>query len=153
MRNHYNENNPVEDADEEEDEDEFSGYAITDDSGREVERGKKKKKKSYDDQDDSKDEPVEASPIPENEQTVMIDNARVSRLNEGDALTLKITGEQSGEVHGESGKVGDLKPAYVRKLSENRKGWYAQCFLYSASAPAMVKIKFSEKPGKGAVKI
>ncbi|MCL2798086.1 MAG: hypothetical protein FWD58_08560 [Firmicutes bacterium] len=150
MRKHYNdENNPYNDADED-DEDEFAGYAITDEDGREVEREDKKKKKSY---DDTPEEPVEASPIPKDEQTVMIDNARVASLGKGDALTLKITGAESAEVHGGSEKAGDLKPAYVKKLLETREGWYARCFLHSASFPVMVKIKFFERPHKGAVKV
>ena len=137
-------------GDEEDDGDEFAGYAITDDTGREVEREDKRKKRSY---DEPADEPVEASPIPKDEQTVMVDNARVSGMGEGDALTLIITGEESAELHAESEKVGSLKPAYVKKLLETRSGWYAQCFIFSASAPVMVKIKFFERHRKGAVKI
>ena len=149
MKRHYDENNPF-DADEE-DEDEYAGYVITDESGREVEReDKKKKKKSY---DDGKDEPVEASPIPKDEQTVMIDNASVAGLSEGDALALKITGGESASVYAGKEKAGDLKPAFVKKLLESRKEWYAQCFLFSASAPVMVKIKFFQSPTDGAVKI
>ena len=151
MRKHYDENNPNEEAGEVDDEDEFAGYAITDDAGREVEREDKKKKKiTY---AEKYDEPVEASPIPKDEQTVMIDNARLAGLSEGDALSLHITGCESAEVLGAGGKAGDLKPAYVKKLLESRGGWYAQCFLHSASAPVMVKIKFFEKPESGAVKI
>jgi len=149
MRRHYDENNSFE-ADDEADDDEFAGFAITDDTGKEFLREDGKKKKSYDDGDD---EPVEASPIPENEQTVLIDNAKVSELAEGGALTLVIGGEESAALYAGDEKAGDLKPAFVKKLLENRKGWYARCFLFSVSAPVMVKIKFFEKFHKGSTKI
>ena len=148
MKRHYDENN-ADNTDHDEDEDEFSGYAITDDTGTEILREMKKKKKNvYED-----DEVVEASVIPENEQTVMIDNPKLSGIKVGDMLTLVIKNEEAAFVYNEKKKVGELKPAFVKKLFESRKDWHAQCFLYSDSFPIMVKIKFSERARKNSIKI
>ena len=149
MKKDYDENNRPDDDDS--DEDEFAGYSITDDEGQEVEReGKKKKKISY---DDASDEPVEASPIPENEQTVLIDNAHIFGLSEGDMLSLHITGEESASVFLGAEKVGDLKSAFVKKLLVDRRGWHVRCFFHSAAVPVMVRLVYYRTQVKNAVRI
>jgi hypothetical protein len=131
--------------------DEYEGFAVTDDTGAEmdVERKKTKREKAavWDD-----GETVEASPIPKNEQTVLLDKPSVADLADGTALTLCIDGETAA-VYFKKEKAGELKPAFVKKLLEERAGFFARCVLVSASAPVMVKLFFSTEPGEGTVKI
>ncbi len=131
--------------------DEYEGFSVTDATGAEMDvsrpEKKKRKKESWDD-----GETVEASPIPENEQTVMIDEPNVAELSPGAPLTLVVSGETVSVFSGET-KAGSLKPAFVKKLSETRKGLHAECTLFSVSAPVMVKLKFYSRARKNTLKI
>ena len=147
MKRHYDENNPYADDD---GEDEFEGFTVTDDEGVAVEHTKNKKKKKEESYDDG--ETVEASAIPENEQTAMFDNAKISGLGLGAPLILHIKSDAAAFLYSGAKKAGVLKPAFTQKLLTERKGRYAECFLYSADPP-MVKIKFYVRPRKNTVKV
>jgi hypothetical protein len=134
------------DLETEEDADEYEGYSLVDENGDEINgrKSKKKKKESYDD-----GETVEASPIPLNEQLVIVDNPNISGLDTGARLTLRITDDKTGGVyHGEI-KAGDFKSAFIDRLLWNREGSYCECILHSAAAPVMVKLIFYEEFKEG----
>lgn len=83
-----------------------------------------------------------ASPIPQNEQTVILSDPSVAKLHDGDELTLRFCGEDCGVFFGDK-KVGGLRPAYVKKLKAERGGQNARVF-YKAAVPPMARIVFGE---------
>ena len=84
-----------------------------------------------------------ASPIPQNEQTVILAEPNVARLKDGDELTLEFSGEDCCDVKNGAKKVGSLKPAYVHKLKTERGSQLAKVY-YKAAVPAMIRIVFGE---------
>lgn len=80
-----------------------------------------------------------ASPIPQNEQTVILDRPDVARLKDGQELTLAF-GQTCAVLY--NGKtVGGLKDAYVKKLCAERGGQCAKVY-YKHTVPPMVRIVF-----------
>ena len=153
----YDENNQFMDEDYENKPEiyESEGYSVVDAEEVHIDRTElketskeKTKEENYDD-----GETVEASVIPEDEQTVLIDKPKVSGLSIGDSLALKIESEKSIFVQSGDKKVGELKPAYCQKLFTARKGQYVLCSLHSGAPLVMVKLRFFNKPGKNRVKI
>ncbi len=143
----YKENNYISSDYEDEDEDEFGGYSIVDASGADISEIKKIYKKAVEE-----DEPTIATPIPENEQTVIIENVSFILPKTGRQLSLKLSAAQ-GEVWDKKIKVGELKAAFVKKLYETRAGQFARVFMHSDVAPVMVRLVFTDKPEDGAVEI
>lgn len=86
------------------------------------------------------DEETIASPIPENEQKVIVDNAHFFGLSEGARLKIVLSG--GGIVEHNGKKIADLKPAFVARLIEKRGGSFARVTLYSFDPP-MIKMEFS----------
>jgi|GEM_PF-2048872 len=157
MSHIYDENNLEHDTDQETN-NEFDGFSVLDmNDGEEVlqfketsveAQPKKLKEENYDD-----GETVEASAIPDNEQTVMIDNANLSGLRLGDSVTLKIINATSIAVYAGEKKVGDFKPAFCQKLLETRVDTYVECSVYATAPFAMIKLKFFAHSCKNTVKI
>ncbi|MCL2848373.1 MAG: hypothetical protein FWE13_06510 [Firmicutes bacterium] len=154
----YDENNQLIDEDYENKTEiyESEGYSVVDAEEVHIDRTelketvkeKEKKEENYDD-----GETVEASVIPEDEQTVLIDKPKVSGLSVGDSLTLKIESEKSILVQNGDKKVGELKPAYCQKLFATRKGQYMLASFHASTPLVMVKLKFFARPGKNRIKI
>jgi len=153
----YDENNPYADEDKkarEEEQEQFNGYLMVDEEGIEEETTDKPKKEkkveeSYDD-----GEMAPASVIPENEQVVMVDNAKVNKLAEGSKLKLVISKDKkSAAVFFEDSKVGELKPAFVQKMCIEKQGKFAECLLNSKQPPVMIKIRYFASKGKGRTSI
>lgn len=132
--------------DESEEENEFSGFSIVDESGLDINEIKKIVK------DAEEDEPAIATPIPENEQIVIVDNAGLLIPDAGEKLDIKIS-KVAGSVFYKKMKVGDFKPAFLARLYETREGSFVKAFLHSNEAPVMVKLIFSSDNDNGAVKI
>ena len=82
-----------------------------------------------------------ASPIPQNEQTVILAEPNVATLKDGQELTLTFA-DACTVLHGKK-KVGSLKDAYVQKLRAERGGQKAKVY-YKQTVPPMVRIVFGE---------
>ena len=122
----YDEENPLTDGDD----DEMSGYTVIEENSiyklfRTEEPGE-----------------TVATPIPDNEQTVIICEPSVSRISDGDELSLVFDGDNCAIKNGAK-KVGSLKPAYVKKLKTERGGALFRVF-YKLTTPPMVRIVFGE---------
>ncbi len=124
MRRVYDEENmPYEDAEEE-----FDGYTVVDDhSIFNVGVIAAVEPKGW------------ASPLPENETTVILFEPNVRGVKDGDKLKLQFDGENCS-VH-KTAKIGILKPAFVKKLIADRGGTPYEAF-YKASTPPMVRLVF-----------
>ncbi len=121
----YDEENLVND----EDEDEMAGYTVEDaNSVFNIAVS------------DSEEEETIATPIPQNEQTVILSEPSVGTLRDGAPLKLKFDGEAC-DVYSGSKKAGSLKPAYVKKLKSERGGQKAEVF-YKKDIPPMIRIVF-----------
>lgn len=83
-----------------------------------------------------------ATPIPENEQTVILADAQTARLHDGDELTLLFVDDDC-TVQAAGKKVGSLKQAYVKKLKAERGGQSARVY-YKQTTPPMVRIVFGD---------
>ena len=152
--NTYDENNLNLD-DELDNTNEFEGYSVVDaedvNADRTIETSSKvaaKKEENYDD-----GQTAEASPLKTDIQSVIIDKPKVAGLTKGDVLTLDIKSAKSISVLSGDKKIGELKPAYIAKLLDIRKNQYAQCFFLESHPLAMIELRFSTRPKKGAVKI
>jgi len=149
----YDENNLYIDEDENKPE-EYEGYSVVSadevhiDHTAEKEVKKNKKEESYDD-----GETVEASAIPEDEQTVMIDKPKVAGISVCDILQLSVVSESNISIYNGDKKIGELKPLYCQKLFATRKGQFVTCTFHSSEPLVMVKLKFFTKAAKGRVKI
>lgn len=119
---------------------EFSGYTVYDDD--EIYRRKILAAAVL-----QEEEETIASPIPQNEQKVIVDNAIFFGLTEGTDLDLVLSAT-GGYVEFNGKKVGDLKPAFVAKLKETRDKSYVKTSLYTIDPP-MVKLEFNESKTKG----
>lgn len=121
-----------------EDGDEFAGYTVIDEN----EEYRRKIASRF--QAEPEIETI-ATPIPQNEQTVLVDNAHFFALNLGAPLKLTVNennAEYSAAVFANSEKVADLKPAYVKKLLAERGGTFASAFVHDKT-PAMIKLVFA----------
>ena len=83
-----------------------------------------------------------ATPIPENEQTVILADPKTARLHDGDELTLLFVGDDC-TVQSAGKSVGTLKQAYVKKLKAERGGQSARVY-YKLTTPPMVRIVFGD---------
>jgi len=150
MKNIYDENNQ-DLHDDTLDENEFEGFRVG--CANEGDKGLEEEPTQPPKQEPEEDETPEASVIPDNEQTVLIDNPSVSGLSIGAPLEIKIKKLTSISVYNGIKKVGDFKPAFCEKLLTTRKNQYAECFLHSKDSLVMVKIKYYPRARKNAVKI
>ena len=82
-----------------------------------------------------------ATPIPENEQTVLLFEPSVAGVKDGAALTLNFCGDTC--TVSAKKKIGILKEAFVKKLKAERGGQNARAF-YKAATPPMVRLVFGE---------
>ena len=155
MKNIYDKNNEHIDAQDADNENEFEGYGVVEVDNNfnenEVESPNTKAKKEEENFDDG--ETVEASEIPQNEQTVLIDNPKVTGVAVGALLHLQIKSQNSISVLDGSKKVGELKPAYSEKLFNTRAGQHTECSLHSKDSLVMIKIKFYARARKNTVKL
>lgn len=124
MKIYDEENFPYDDA-----EDDMSGYTVIDDH-------------SIYKLLVSEDEPETiATPIPENEQTVILSEPSTARLHDGDELELQFAAENGCNVCLHGKKVGSLKPAYIKKLKTERGGQNVRVY-YKSDVPPMIKLVF-----------
>ena len=84
-----------------------------------------------------------ASPIPENESTVILDSPSVAGIADGAQLSLEFS-ENGCTVKSGARKIGALKPAYLAKLKQERAGQKATVF-YKKTTPPMVRLVFGDK--------
>lgn len=129
MKRLYDEENYTMD----EDDDEFSGYSIDD----EVSIYKTIAAATEPEQE------TEATPIPQNEQTVILFEAQTAGLSDGKELKLHFSGNECTVYFG-SKKVGILKSAYVIKLKAERGGQKVKAY-YKADVPPMVRLVFGNE--------
>jgi len=153
MKNFYDENNSIDD-DENEAQDEYAGYAVLDmnDGGKEVSLENKEKQKKPPEFKDCGSVP-EASEIPLNEQTVMLDKAKVASLDIGALFFISIKNANTIAILSDGKKIGELKSAFSQKLLVDRKGQHAECYLHAKTPFAMVKLKFFARKRKNTVKV
>lgn len=83
-----------------------------------------------------------ATPIPENEQTVILSEPKVAGVRNEAKLELRFSPEGCCVFCGEK-KIGCLKEAFVKKLLVERGGQKAEAFFRS-DIPPMVRIVFGE---------
>lgn len=126
------------------DDDEFEGFTIIDEN--EAYRRKLMAAAA----EEAEPETI-ATPVPENEQTVLVDNAKFALLQKGQPLSLVLSGD-SGSVYNGETKAADLKPAYVKKLTAERGGQYVYVTLHEKNPP-MVRLQFSQTPQNGYTKM
>lgn len=81
------------------------------------------------------------TPLPENEQTVLLCAPSVAGVKDGAALTLAFKGD--GCVVSAKKKIGTFKEAFVKKLKAERGGQSVRAF-YKAATPPMVRLMFGE---------
>ena len=82
-----------------------------------------------------------ASPIPENEQTVLLFEPSVAGVKDGTPLTLTFSGNAC--TVSAKKKIGVLKEAFVKKLKAERGGMGVRAY-YKAATPPMVRLVFGE---------
>lgn len=112
-----------------EDEDEFSGFQLTDTIAVEREVS-------------LEDEPTVASPIPENEMTVIIDSP-LKGLQQGDIVSVIIDKENmTGGILKDGVRAGNFKKPLVEKLIRERGASVREAFVYSVGDFYMVKLLF-----------
>jgi len=152
MKNIYDENNP-DTHEEQENSNEFDGFRVGDanegDKGLEENTSPNNKPAK----ENEGEEMPEGSIIPDNEQTVMIDNHSVSSLAIGTPLEIKIKNANSISVYNGTKKVGDFKPAFSEKLLATRKNQHAECSLHAKDGLVLVKLKYHPRARKGTVKL
>lgn len=85
--------------------------------------------------------PVWASPIPENEQTVILFEPSVAGIKDGAEVTLAFSGDACAVMAKK--KIGILKEAFVKKLKAERGGTGVRAY-YKAATPPMVRLVFGE---------
>ena len=89
------------------------------------------------------EEMPEATPIPENEQTVILFEAQTAGLIDGKELTLEFDGNNCTVKCGNR-SVGVFKSAYVIKLKAERSGQKVKAY-FKADTPPMVRLIFGEE--------
>lgn len=114
----------------EDDGDEFAGFTV--DEGRSI----------FYSRVAPEDEETIATPIPQNEQTVILCDPKVAGVKDGDELDLKFDGDNC-TVYFNSRAIGTLKPAYIRKLRAERGGQKARVY-FKKTTPPMVRITFGD---------
>lgn len=82
-----------------------------------------------------------ATPLPENEQTVILFEPSVAGIKDGASLSLTFSGDTC--VVTAKKKIGILKEAFVKKLKAERGGQGVRAF-YKAATPPMVRLVFGE---------
>ncbi len=117
--------NPYEDDDED-----YEGYSIDE------------KYAVFDDPLPEPDPETVATPIPENEQTVILFAPQVAGLADGKELALHFADGEC-ELRNGAKRVGCFKAAYVKKLCVERGGQCARAY-YKADIPPMVRIVFGD---------
>lgn len=115
-------------------------------------RGDVKKRSLNDPNNPNGYERPEASEIPKNEQTLLVDSPKMSLVLVGDPIDL-VLGEETADLFVDGKKVGSLKPAFAVQLQQKRKGQYATCTLVSKTAPVMVKLEYSQTKTKNSILI
>ena len=85
----------------------------------------------------------EATPIPENEQTVILFEAQTAGLADGKEVSLKFDGDNCAVTCGNR-KIGVFKPAYVVKLKAERGGQKVKAY-FKADTPPMVRLVFGDE--------
>ena len=129
MRRLYDEENDAMD----EDDDEFAGYDIDD----QVSIFKTISQAAEPEQE------TEATPIPENEQTVILFDAQTAGIPDGKEVSLQFDGDNCSVKCG-GRKIGVFKPAYVIKLKAERSGQKVKAY-FKQDIPPMVKLIFGEE--------
>ena len=124
----YDEENPNLDGEEEE---EFSGYTMIEEhSIFNVAKAAREE-----------NEPGWASPIPQNEQTVILFEASVAGVKDGAPVTLSFCGNACTVTAKK--KIGVFKEAFVKKLRTERGGTGVRAY-FKADTPPMVRLVFGE---------
>lgn len=90
----------------------------------------------------AEEEETIATPIPQNEQTVILCDPKVAGVKDGDELNLKFDGDNCTVYFG-ARAVGTLKPAYIRKLKAERGGQKANVY-FKKTTPPMVRLTFGD---------
>ncbi len=81
------------------------------------------------------------TPLPENEQTVILFEPDVAGIKDGQEVTLLFDGNACTLFAGK--KIGVFKEAFVKKLRLERGGQGCRAF-YKADVPPMVRLLFGE---------
>lgn len=115
-----------------EDEDEFDGFSI--DNTHSVFYSHVKQQ--------LEEEETIATPIPQNEQTVILCDPNAAGVKDGELLALKFDGDNCA-VYSGARKIGTLKSAYVQKLKTERGGQKANVY-FKKTTPPMVRIVFCD---------
>ena len=84
----------------------------------------------------------EATPIPENEQTVILFEAQTAGLADGKEVSLKFDGDNCAVTCGNR-KIGVFKSAYVVKLKAERSGQKVKAY-FKQDTPPMVRLVFGD---------
>ena len=85
----------------------------------------------------------EATPIPQNEQTVILFEAQTAGVTDGKEVTLEFSGDNCSVKCGNR-KIGVLKSAYVVKLKAERGGQKVKAY-FKQDTPPMVRLVFGEE--------
>ena len=122
----YDENYSLDDGD-----DEFAGYTVVDENSI-------YKKFAAEEEEQE----TIATPIPQNEQTVLLNEPHTGGLKDGVPLEMKFT-EDNCILSFNGKQIGVFRPAYIKKLKIEREGQKISAF-YKAVEPPMVLIVFGE---------
>lgn len=128
MRGIYDEENDAMD----EEEDEFAGYDIDD---------RVSIFKTISEVIENEQE-TEATPLPKNEQTVILFEAQTAGMTDGKEVTLEFDGDDCAVKCGGK-KIGVFKSAFVVKLKAERSGQKVKAY-YKAEVPPMVRLVFGD---------
>lgn len=81
------------------------------------------------------------TPLPENEQTVILFEPNVAGIKDGAEVTLGFDGNTCTVFAGK--KIGVFKEAFVKKLRTERGGQGCRAF-FKADVPPMIRLMFGE---------
>ncbi|MDR2201318.1 MAG: hypothetical protein LBP26_00920 [Clostridiales bacterium] len=144
MRNFYDENDREGLYVDDDNDDEFSGYSITDASGRSVVSVAQIRA-------DIIEELPAAPPLPDNTMTVMVDGSG-ALPKKGTLLEIALSND-GGVVTANGETCGTFKPALVKKILVERGGSYIRASVASPDSPRTVKLEFGKRTKKFAVKL
>ncbi len=121
----YDEENPYDDVID----DDMSGYTVVDDNS------------IYKLLTSEPDPETIATPIPENEQTVILCEPSVAKVSDGQELELRFSENDGCDVFASGKRIGCFKAAYVRKLKNERCEQLVKAY-YKSDVPPMIKLIF-----------
>ena len=85
----------------------------------------------------------DATPIPQNEQTVILFEPQTAGVADGKEVSLKFDGDNCAVMSGNR-KIGVFKSAYVTKLKAERSGQKVKAY-FKQDVPPMIKLIFGDE--------